>query len=57
MLDREAPSPLRYVSKKVRTQYAVTASWRRPDMPSLPKTRSRPRTTLLFITAPSSLNM
>ena len=35
MLDRESPSPLRYVSKKVCTQYAVTASCRRPDIPQL----------------------
>jgi hypothetical protein len=29
ILSREFPAPLRYASKKLCTQYAVTASWRR----------------------------
>ena len=33
---REAVSLLRYASKKLCTQYAVTASWRRPSIPTVP---------------------
>ena len=33
-LSRETPVSLRYASKKLCTQYAVTASWRRPSIPS-----------------------
>jgi hypothetical protein len=54
---RETPVPLRYASKKLCKQYAVTASCRRPSMPSLPNTWSAPRTMLLFSRAPSSVKV
>src|ERR1022692_3587466 len=55
ILSRETLAPLRYASKKLCTQYAVTASWRRPSIPTIPNMRSVRSTIWLFNRAPSSL--